>query len=105
MGTDFLKGYAELAEGEKDPRNLLLAFTIDRVLLLEFDVKPHIEVSYPVGTRILGLPSHSNSTISPSAISQLLFDHPRMTHTALPQLTSSSLFGMSFLTPFDTAIL
>lgn len=47
MGADFLKGYTELAEGEKDPRNLLLAFSIGRVLLLEFDVKPYIEVRFP----------------------------------------------------------
>lgn len=47
MGADFLKGYTELADGEKDPRNLLLAFSIDRVLLLEFDVKPYIEVRFP----------------------------------------------------------
>lgn len=39
-----MKGYAELAEGEKDPRNLLLAFALDRVILLEFDVSKYIEV-------------------------------------------------------------
>ncbi|KZT43226.1 hypothetical protein SISSUDRAFT_1057991 [Sistotremastrum suecicum HHB10207 ss-3] len=38
MGTSFLRGYINLAEGEKDPRNLLLAFSIARVLLIEFDV-------------------------------------------------------------------
>ena len=44
MGKEFLSGYIALAEGEKDPRNLLLAFAIDRVLLLEFDISAHIEV-------------------------------------------------------------
>jgi DNA repair/transcription protein MET18/MMS19 len=44
MGDEFVKGYAELAEGEKDPRNLLLAFALDRVILLEFDVSKYIEV-------------------------------------------------------------
>ncbi|KAH9943852.1 ARM repeat-containing protein [Amylocystis lapponica] len=34
MGNDFLSGYISLAEGEKDPRNLLLAFAIARVLLM-----------------------------------------------------------------------
>ncbi|KAI0352164.1 ARM repeat-containing protein [Trametes cingulata] len=43
MGDDFLRGYINLAEGEKDPRNLLLAFAIDRVLLIEFDVQKYIE--------------------------------------------------------------
>ncbi|KAI0738521.1 ARM repeat-containing protein [Daedaleopsis nitida] len=43
MGEEFISGYVRLAEGEKDPRNLLLAFAIDRVLLIEFDVSKHIE--------------------------------------------------------------
>ncbi|KAI0372603.1 ARM repeat-containing protein [Pilatotrama ljubarskyi] len=43
MGDEFLRGYINLAEGEKDPRNLLLAFAVDRVLLIEFDVEKHIE--------------------------------------------------------------
>lgn len=44
MGREFVSGYIALAEGEKDPRNLLLAFAIARVLLIEFDVANHIEV-------------------------------------------------------------
>lgn len=47
MGDEFLDGYISLAEGEKDPRNLLVAFAIARVLLIEFDVKRHIEVCHP----------------------------------------------------------
>lgn len=46
MGEEFLAGYINLAEGEKDPRNLLVAFAIARVLLIEFDVSHHIEVSH-----------------------------------------------------------
>ena len=45
MGKDFLDGYILLAEGEKDPRNLLLAFAIARVLLIEFDITHHTEVN------------------------------------------------------------
>lgn len=45
MGDEFLSGYVSLAEGEKDPRNLLVAFAIARVLLIEFDVKNFVEVS------------------------------------------------------------
>ena len=45
MGPEFVSGYINLAEGEKDPRNLLLAFAIARVLLIEFDTAKHIEVS------------------------------------------------------------
>ncbi|GAB1518385.1 hypothetical protein RhiTH_001444 [Rhizoctonia solani] len=39
----FLPGYIKLAEGEKDPRNLLLAFNIARVIALEFDITNHID--------------------------------------------------------------
>jgi DNA repair/transcription protein MET18/MMS19 len=46
LGQEFLSGYANLADGEKDPRNLLLAFAIARVILIEFDVTNHIEVFY-----------------------------------------------------------
>ena len=41
----FLPGYIKLAEGEKDPRNLLLAFNIARIIVLEFDITNHIDVS------------------------------------------------------------
>ncbi|OCH91496.1 ARM repeat-containing protein [Obba rivulosa] len=43
LGKEFFSGYIALAEGEKDPRNLLLAFAIDRVLLIEFDISAHVE--------------------------------------------------------------
>ncbi|GBE89610.1 MMS19 nucleotide excision repair [Sparassis crispa] len=43
MGNEFLSGYISLAEGEKDPRNLLLAFSIARVILIEFDTASHVE--------------------------------------------------------------
>ncbi|KAG2150264.1 Dos2-interacting transcription regulator of RNA-Pol-II-domain-containing protein [Suillus bovinus] len=43
MGSTFLAGYVNLAVGEKDPRNLMLAFAIARVMLVEFDILAHIE--------------------------------------------------------------
>lgn len=43
MGSTFLAGYVNLAVGEKDPRNLMLAFAIARVVLVEFDALAHIE--------------------------------------------------------------
>ena len=46
MGSTFLSGYVNLAVGEKDPRNLMLAFAIARVVLVEFDTLAHIEVSF-----------------------------------------------------------
>jgi DNA repair/transcription protein MET18/MMS19 len=47
MGSTFLAGYVNIAVGEKDPRNLMLAFAIARVVLAEFDIHAHIEVSFP----------------------------------------------------------
>ncbi|TFY73800.1 hypothetical protein EWM64_g10212 [Hericium alpestre] len=43
LGNEFLAGYVNLADGEKDPRNLLIAFAIARVILVEFDIKDKIE--------------------------------------------------------------
>ncbi|KAF8347787.1 Dos2-interacting transcription regulator of RNA-Pol-II-domain-containing protein [Amanita rubescens] len=43
MNKEFLDGYIFLAEGEKDPRNLLTAFAIARVILIEFDITRHVE--------------------------------------------------------------
>ncbi|KAF5377797.1 hypothetical protein D9757_008093 [Collybiopsis confluens] len=43
INDSFLGRYIALVEGEKDPRNLLLAFAIARVLLIEFDITNFFE--------------------------------------------------------------
>ncbi|KAI5124282.1 hypothetical protein M0805_005129 [Coniferiporia weirii] len=48
MGDEFLAGYANMVDGEKDPRNLMLAFTIDRVICIEFDISQHVEEIFNV---------------------------------------------------------
>ena len=45
MGNRFLDGYVSLCEGEKDPRNLVLVFAMDRVILIEFDISDRVQVS------------------------------------------------------------
>lgn len=35
-GKDFLQGYAKMVQGEKDPRNLMVLFGVDKVLLTEW---------------------------------------------------------------------
>ena len=45
MGKEFITGYTSFIDGEKDPRNLLLAFSMDRVICIEFDISEHIEVN------------------------------------------------------------
>jgi hypothetical protein len=48
LGQEFLAGYVAIADGEKDPRNLLTAFAIARVILIEFNITDHVEVrQYP----------------------------------------------------------
>jgi DNA repair/transcription protein MET18/MMS19 len=32
-------------DGEKDPRNLLLAFSLVKIIICEFDISQHVEVS------------------------------------------------------------
>lgn len=43
MGDRFLSGYIALVDGEKDPRNLMIAFAIARVLAIEFDISIKFE--------------------------------------------------------------
>lgn len=44
MGKPFLTGYCALVTGEKDPRNLRLAFSIAKILILEFDIADNVQV-------------------------------------------------------------
>lgn len=45
MGKEFISGYCALAEGEKDPRNLMLSFGMVYVILVEFEIDQNVEVS------------------------------------------------------------
>ena len=69
MGPEFVSGYINLAEGEKDPRNLLLAFAIARVLLIEFDTAKHIEVRHSTHVTDQAYIMYRICSISHSAIS------------------------------------
>lgn len=42
MGDESLIGITDFVAGEKDPRNLMIVFSILRVLLLEWDISHHI---------------------------------------------------------------
>ena len=44
MGSEFVASWLKLAGGEKDPRNLLVAFAIYRVVVIEFPLSGHLEV-------------------------------------------------------------
>lgn len=45
MSSDFVFGFIQCLDGEKDPRNLMLAFTLIKNIIQEFDIAQHVEVS------------------------------------------------------------
>lgn len=46
MGKEFIKGYCQFVEGEKDPRNLMISFGLVRIIVLEFDIEGCVEVNF-----------------------------------------------------------
>lgn len=92
MGEEFLEGYISVVDGEKDPRNLMLAFAIDRVLCIEFDISNHVEVSskLPPLPETHDLMTRRICSTSSSVIFLSLSDRRRTTHTVLHLMTSDS---------------
>lgn len=97
LGKEFVKGYCALAEGEKDPRNLMLSFSIVRVILVEFDVTDTIEVSsicaFDCPAVEMLIPRRRICSTSPSATFPLPSHHLQMILTASPARSSSSPCG------------
>lgn len=46
LGVESLVGITDLVSGEKDPRNLMIVFSILRVVMTEWDVVGHAEVRF-----------------------------------------------------------
>lgn len=44
MGDESLVGIVDVMTGEKDPRNLMLVFSIIKVVMVEWDITGHVEV-------------------------------------------------------------
>jgi len=94
MGDRFLSGYIALVDGEKDPRNLMIAFAIARVLALEFDISTKVEVRLTSLDHPFSLTSHIRTfSTLPFATSRLRFDRLQMTRMALLRRTSRAHFG------------
>lgn len=53
LGDESLVGIVDLMTGEKDPRNLMLVFSILKVLMVEWDVTHHVEVSRTSPNRLI----------------------------------------------------
>ena len=45
LGDEALVGITDLVSGEKDPRNLMLIFSILKVVMIEWSLGSHAEVS------------------------------------------------------------
>ncbi|CAG8610375.1 3379_t:CDS:10 [Ambispora leptoticha] len=48
MGSEFVFGFIQVMDGEKDPRNLLLAFSLVKYIIANFDINEHVEGLFEV---------------------------------------------------------
>jgi DNA repair/transcription protein MET18/MMS19 len=46
MGDESLLGITALIAGEKDPRNLMIIFSMLRVFMIEWDISNHAEILF-----------------------------------------------------------
>ena len=44
MGDESIVGITDLVSGEKDPRNLMIIFSVLKVVMIEWDITAHAEV-------------------------------------------------------------
>lgn len=49
LADESLVGIVDLVSGEKDPRNLMMIFSILKVIIVEWDIVKHAEVYSPIG--------------------------------------------------------
>lgn len=45
MGDESIIGITDVVSGEKDPRNLMIIFSILKVIMIEWDISKHAEVT------------------------------------------------------------
>lgn len=82
MGDISLVGIVDLMTGEKDPRNLMLVFSILKVVMVEWNIENHTEVGEEPRRLLLVANFTSFSLTLYTTISLLPSDHHRMTPTA-----------------------
>ncbi len=83
LGNESIVGMTDLVSGEKDPRNLMVIFSILKVVMVEWDISANAEVcltSMGLGNILISSRSYS---IRYSATSLSPFDHPQMIPTGL----------------------
>ena len=54
LGSEALTGIIDFVGGEKDPRNLMIVFSILHVLISEWDISHNAEVSLNADTSVSG---------------------------------------------------
>ena len=81
LGNESMIGITDLVNGEKDPRNLMVIFSILRVVIVEWDISGHAEVCHISVDFGDSLTSSRHCSIPCSATSLLPFDHPQMIRT------------------------
>ncbi|CAG8605299.1 8685_t:CDS:10, partial [Gigaspora rosea] len=67
-GPEFVAGYIQSMDGEKDPRNLLLAFSSIKLIIQEFDISSHVEVFV---VECLSATSHFSKLAMPLLVDKL----------------------------------
>lgn len=48
MGDESLIGIVDLVHGEKDPRNLMVVFSILKVIMVEWNISNHAQVCFAI---------------------------------------------------------
>jgi len=83
MGSESIVGITDLVSGEKDPRNLMVIFSILKVVMVEWDISGLAEVGSSTQMPLALLIIHRLCLVQCFAISPLLFAHHRTTRTEL----------------------
>ena len=95
LGEEFIVGVTDLISGEKDPRNLMIIFSVLKVVMTEWDISNHAEVRRSKSGISHTLISPSLCSILSSAIFPSLFDHRQTTHMELLRRISKIACGLA----------
>ena len=87
LSNESTLGITDLFSGEKDPRNLMVIFSILNVVIVEWDISAHTEVCLISADLENLLITSRPCSIRFSAISPSLFAHLQMIHMELPHKT------------------
>lgn len=78
LGEEFIVGVTDLVSGEKDPRNLMIIFSVLKAVMIEWDISNHVEVGQLTVFEDSVLIPYSLCSMLFSATSRLPSDRHRM---------------------------